>query len=155
MNQHLFENFIDELNDNLGNNYKTVAYAFENEYGWPEVDPVRSEICKCLICGFYQAAITLTNHLLESVLKKALIIDESAKNKTELSDITNIFDDATKKYGNSKLHFTINQACQEGLITEEEKDILHLFRHQYRNAFLTQNHKQFLQEYYSCKNINY
>lgn len=135
MNQTILENFIEELNANIRNNYDTVADIFENEYGWPEVDSVRSEICKCLICGLYQAAITLANHLLESVLKKALIIDESAKNKTEQSDITNVFDDATEKYANKNLDFTINQACRKGLINKEEKNILHGFREQYRNAF--------------------
>lgn len=135
MNQTILENFIEELNANIRNNYDTVADVFENEYGWPEVDSVRSEICKCLICGLYQAAITLANHLLESVLKKALIIDESAKNKTEQSDITNVFDDATEKYANKYLDFTINQACRKGLINKEEKNILHGFREQYRNAF--------------------
>jgi len=135
MNQTILENFIEELNANIRNNYDTVADVFENEYGWPEVDSVRSEICKCLICGLYQAAITLTNHLLESVLKKALIIDESAKNKTEQSDITNVFDDATEKYANKNLDFTINQACRKGLINKEGKNILHGFREQYRNAF--------------------
>ena len=135
MNQTILENFVEELNANIRNNYDTVADVFENEYGWPEVDSVRSEICKCLICGLYQAAITLANHLLESVLKKALIIDESAKNKTEQSDITNVFDDATEKYANKYLDFTINQACRKGLINKEEKNILHGFREQYRNAF--------------------
>lgn len=53
MNQDPFENFIKELNDSIKSNYQTVAYAFENEYGWPEVDSVRSEICKCIICGLY------------------------------------------------------------------------------------------------------
>lgn len=124
MNQTILENFIEELNANIRNNYDTVADVFENEYGWPEVDSVRSEICKCLICGLYQAAITLANHLLESVLKKALIIDESAKNKTEQSDITNVFDDATEKYANKNLDFTINQACRKGLINKEEKTLL-------------------------------
>ena len=135
MNQTYFDNLIEELNTNIPNNYGIVADAFENEYGWPEVDSVRNEVCKCLICGFYQAAITLANHLLESALKKALIIDESAKNKTEQSDITNVFDDATEKYANKNLDFTINQACRKGLINKEEKNILHGFREQYRNAF--------------------
>lgn len=135
INQTIINNFISELNTNIRKNYNTIAEAFENEYGWPEVDSVRSEVCKCLICGLYQAAITLANHLLESVLKKALIIDESAKNKTEQSDITNVFDDATEKYANKNLDFTINQACRKGLINKEEKNILHGFREQYRNAF--------------------
>ena len=135
MNQTILENFIEELNANIRNNYDTVADAFENEYGWPEVDSVRSEICKCLICGLYQAAITLANHLLESVLKKALIIDESAKNKTEQSDITNVFDDATEQYANKDLDYTINQACRKGLITKKDKNLLHIFRERYRNAY--------------------
>ena len=135
MNPIFIDEFIKELNDNISNNYQTVEYAFENEYRWPEVDSVRSEICKCIICGFYQAAITLTNHHLESVLKKALIINESSKNKTEQSDITNVFDEATKKYANKDLDFTINQACRKGLIDKDEKHTLHKFREQYRNAF--------------------
>lgn len=69
------------------------------------------------------------------MLKKAVIIDESAKNKTEQNDITNVFDDATKKYANKNLDFTINQACRKGLVTKEEKELLHKFREQYRNAF--------------------
>lgn len=135
MNPIFIDEFIKELNANISNNYNIVADAFENDYKWPEVDSVRSEICKCIICGFYQAAITLTNHLLESVLKKALIINESAKNKTEQSDITDVFDEATKKYANKDLDFTINQACRKGLIDKDEKHTLHKFREQYRNAF--------------------
>lgn len=135
INQTIINNFISELNTNIRKNYNTIAEAFENEYGWPEVDSVRSEVCKCLICGFYQAAITLTNHLLESVLKKALIIDESAKNKTEQSDITNVFDDATEQYANKDLDYTINQACRKGLITKKDKKLLHIFRERYRNAY--------------------
>lgn len=71
MNPIFIDEFIKELNANISNNYQTVEYAFENDYKWPEVDPVQNEICKCIICGFRQAAITLTNHLLEYVLKKA------------------------------------------------------------------------------------
>ena len=135
MNPTIFDNFIAELNANIRNNYNTIAETFENEYGWPEVDSVRSEVCKCLICGLNQAAITLTNHLLESVLKKALIIDESAKNKTAQSDITNVFDDATAQFASKNLYENIEQAYTTGLITKEEKDTLHNCRKDYRNAF--------------------
>ena len=135
MNQTIFDNFIAELNANIRKNYNTIARAFENEYGWPEVDPVRNEVCKCLICGLHQAAITLTNHLLESVLKKALIIDESAKNKTEQCDITNVFDDATVQYAGENLCKNIERAYTIGLITEKEKETLHNCRKNYRNAF--------------------
>lgn len=135
MNQTIFDNFIAELNANIRKNYNTIAEAFENEYGWPEVDPVRSEVCKCIICGLNQAVITLTNHLLESVLKKALIIEESAKNKTVQSDITNVFDNATAQFASKNLYENIEQAYTIGLITEEEKETLHNCRKDYRNAF--------------------
>ena len=63
MNQTFFERFIEELNANFSKNYSSIAEVVDNEYRWPEIDSVRSEICKCIICGFNQAAITLTNHL--------------------------------------------------------------------------------------------
>ena len=135
MDKTIFDDFIDGLNANIRKNYNTIAEAFENEYKWPEVDSVRSEVCKCLICGFYQAAITLTNHLLESVLKKALIIDESARNKTKNSDICNIFDESTNKYTSKNLKYTIEQARIKMLITKEEAKTLDGFRDKYRNSF--------------------
>lgn len=135
MNSKNHTEFIERLHSNIYNNYDSVAYAFENNYGWPEVDPVRSEICECIICGFYQAAITLTNHLLESVLKKALIIAISVKNKTEQNDIVNVFDDASAHFAKENLYNNIEQAYKVGLITDAEKDTLHNCRDNYRNAF--------------------
>ena len=72
---------------------------------------------------------------MESAFKKALIIYESRENKIEQHDITNAFDDATKKYANKNLEFTIKQAYNNGLITNKEKEILDKYRKQYRNAF--------------------
>jgi len=39
----------------------------------PELDVIRHEVCLCLIFHLNQAAIALTNHLLESFLKYSLI----------------------------------------------------------------------------------
>lgn len=58
MNQTFFERFIEELNANFSKNYSSIAEVVDNEYRWSEIDSVRSEICKCIICGFNQAAIT-------------------------------------------------------------------------------------------------
>lgn len=135
MNHSIYEGFIDELHTNVQNNYQSVANIFEHEYGWPQIDPVRSEICKCIICGLHQAAIALTNHILESALKKALIIEESINNKNDKSNINDIFEDATIKYANKDLDYTINQTCSKGLISKEEKKVLHKFREQFRNSF--------------------
>lgn len=135
MNKKIYKDFINGLIASINNNYDSVADAFENHYDWPEIDPVRSEICKCIICGFYQAAITLTNHLLESVLKKALIIETSFKNKTEQNNIANVFDDASAHFAKENLYNNIEHAHKVGLITDIEKDTLHNFRDNYRNAF--------------------
>src|SRR5438094_10600049 len=71
---------IDEMNSiirerqpTIGKNYLRVRDCYLKEYGLPELDPLRYEITLCLTFGLYQAAITLTNHLLESLLKYALI----------------------------------------------------------------------------------
>jgi len=42
-----------------------------NEYGWIDIDLLRGEICHCLFFGSFQAAMTLTNHFLENLLKTA------------------------------------------------------------------------------------
>ena len=135
MNSKTIRDFIEQRQSNIYNNYDSIAYAFENHYDWPEVDPVRYEICECIICGFYQAAITLTNHLLESVLKKALIIDTSVKNKTDQNNIANVFDDASAHFAKENLYNNIEQAYKVGLITDAEKNTLHNCRESYRNAF--------------------
>jgi hypothetical protein len=60
-------------------NYLLVRESYRTEYNFPELDPVRNEVALCLVFGLPQAAITLTNHLLESLLKFALIYDHAIK----------------------------------------------------------------------------
>jgi len=81
MNDLRIRQFIDELNTNMSSNYQIVADIFNTGYGYPELDPLRDEICKCIICGLHQASITLTNHLLEASLKKCLAIKYSIENR--------------------------------------------------------------------------
>jgi len=80
------QNFIDELNRQIETNLPKIDFQFNSEYGWPEFDPLRDEICKCLICDLCQAAITLTNHLLENFLKTMLIYHETIANKDNRDD---------------------------------------------------------------------
>ena len=62
-------------------NYPRVREAYTNDYGLPELDPLRYEVCICLAVGLNQAAIALTNHLLESMLKYGLIYSHSLKQR--------------------------------------------------------------------------
>lgn len=124
----------------LKSNYEAIRYIYNNEYDWPELDPLRHEICLCYMFGFYQAVMTLTNHFLESMLKYALIINHPVKNKPKKTNsVINYFIERYKegyeKYGNSDLYQNINAACKQGLITKNEKKQLHNIRKQFRNAY--------------------
>lgn len=134
------EEIVDYRIGILKSNYKAVRYIYNNHYDWPELDPIRHEICLCYIFGFYQAVMTLTNHFLESMLKYALIINHPVESKPDNKNsiITYFIDrykEGNEKYGNSNLYQTINAAYTQGLITKEEKKQLHIIRKQFRNAY--------------------
>jgi len=129
---------IDKINLHIQQNYSSIHHIYINEYNYPELDSVRDEICKCIIFGLNQAAITLTNHLLESALKKCLIYNYTIKNKQlGKNDLEEIFKEGISKYDNEKsdLSKSINAACTNGLITKKQKSILHHFREKYRNSY--------------------
>ncbi len=129
------QQFIDDTNFNLQINYAQIKDVFVLKYGYPELDPLRNEICKCIICGLFQAAITLTNHLLEKSLKFCLIIKYTKETKKEETLFDTIFEEGLLKYDKSDLEQTINQACSQGLITKEQKKILIQFKRRFRNPY--------------------
>lgn len=123
--------------------YLSIREIYKKHYDWPEMDPLRHEICLCLMFGLCQSAITLTNHLLESLLKNALIIDDGKKVKQTneelkgraISALIDKYSEGIKKYGDKNLDYTINQSCRFGFISKEQKQQLHAFREIFRNAF--------------------
>lgn len=127
--------FIDELNQTIAPNYQIIKDIFNREYNYPELDPLRDEICKCLICGLYQAAITLTNHLLESSLKKCLAMKYAITHKGNQIELKDAFKDGIAAYDSWNLNNTINEAHNLQLITATQKELLHKFRANYRNAY--------------------
>lgn len=129
------EQFIGELNSCLIPNYEAISEIFDSEYGYPELDPIRDEICKCFMCGLYQSTITLTNHLLEKSLKFCLGIKYTIENKKENAEIQDIFIDGINKYDKLFLEDTINRACTKGLITKEQKEELKKFKDIFRNPY--------------------
>jgi len=135
MNKDRIEQYIDELNVSLYINYEAIKDIFNSEYGYPELDPVRDEICKCILFDLYQAAITLTNHLLESSLKKCLAMRFSITNKQEDTKLEDSFKEGIKKYDKLVLDDTINRACKQGLITKEQKIQLKKYKDDFRNPY--------------------
>lgn len=75
MNKEVFEkNFIEKLNKNFPELSKYFDFNLEI---FCEFNTQIFEINKCLLLEFYRAAITLTNNLLERLLKLALINNET------------------------------------------------------------------------------
>ena len=142
--QEILEKEIEEIIDSrmpfVYDIYTKIRYRIYNTYQWPELDPIRNEICLCLMFGLSQASITLTNHLMESVLKYVLI-EKHSKDETPprkgkaITDFVRKFADALGIYDNSDLNKNINKSCSLGLITKEQKKLLHKFRINYRNAY--------------------
>lgn len=127
--------------DEVANNYPLVRRLYQEAYDFPELDPVRHEVCLCLILGLPQAAITLTNHLLEAFLKYVLSYHHSIQNietdkpKVGVQSLVEDLKEGNELYTNKELNFTINQACSKGLITKEQKERLHEYREVFRNAY--------------------
>jgi len=141
---------IDEMNSiirerqsTIGRNYLRVRDCYRKEYGLPELDPLRYEITLCLTFGLYQAAITLTNHLLESLLKYALIYHHALQKQQEqqrieghaVEALIEWLSEGKSLYADKNLDHTINRACTLGLITKEQKNKLHNIRQTFRNAY--------------------
>jgi hypothetical protein len=122
---------------------KQELYSKEDKYLWPELDPLRHEISLCLIFGLHQAAITLTNHMLESLLKNALIVHDTklehggqGKRKSNaVESFVARFRPARKRFATNDLGDNINRACTAGLIDKEQKKELRKIREGLRNAY--------------------
>lgn len=136
MDNSYLNQYIKELNQDMLNNFKLIEFEFLNSYkGDIRLNPVRDEICKCIICNLGQAALTLTNHLLELALKTCLIRRDLKRNKNVLPKLKNVFSPSIKKYRNKNMWETIDYAFKFGLITVDEKVKLENYKNKFRNAW--------------------
>ncbi|MFV1450501.1 hypothetical protein VBZ51_15200 [Maribacter sp. HS] len=139
--EEVIKKFITEkVNSKLDFDLKEVAKIkpfFEDELTiLDNLKEVRTEICYCLFFGLHQAAITLTNHLLEDTLKTGLLYSEyGVKLLDDLAEMDTYYKEGLDKYSSLDLSSTINRSCSKGLITKLEKKILHEFRERLRNGF--------------------
>lgn len=120
--------------------YLQVRDAYQTPYQWPNLDPLRHEVALCITFGLHQAAINLTNHLLESLLKEALITHHSLPVlRKSGGDVVNSFiegtEEARSKYGGANLGKTLSAAKRVGLITKDQWKELDEFRKHVRNPY--------------------
>ena len=131
----IFVQFFENLKLSIPIGHKAIEDIFNTPYDYPELDPVRDEICRCIMCGMPQSAITLTNHFMELSLKVCLMYKYVNDNNQSLQNPMDCLKKAMKKYDNEVLSNNINTAYSVGLITEEQKDSLHSFRENFRNPY--------------------
>ncbi|HRT84492.1 MAG TPA: hypothetical protein P5523_07635 [Bacteroidales bacterium] len=134
MDKELFEkSFIDSLNKN----YPELSKYFDFKLKiFNELDTLIFEINKCLILEFHRAAITLTNHLLERLLKLALINYEVGIGPIPVDQWNSVFEGPNKKYGSINLGNSIDKCKDLEIITDKEHRILFdTIRELMRNGF--------------------
>ncbi|MEJ7626157.1 MAG: hypothetical protein WKF35_04800 [Ferruginibacter sp.] len=134
--QDLKNSLLQEYNERLNTNFNIIANLIITPYNWPLLDAIRIEICDCILVGASQAAVTLTNHLLEKSLKALLMHNEPTnQNYTDAAEIEAHFENLNNQYGGMILQNTIDACVGNGLITDEQGANLHEFRKKFRNAF--------------------
>ena len=134
MEKELFEKaFIDNLNKNFQSRSKYFDFEF---YVFSELGGTVFEINKCLILEFYRASITLTNNLLERLLKLSLIYEEAGIGPKPVEEWSSIFEEPNKKYSSKPLGNSIEKCRKLYLLTENEKVFLFdTIRELMRNGF--------------------
>src|SRR5690606_31157718 len=96
------------LNNRIENNTNQYQEYFDMKlHSFCELEGLRKENIFCLILEFYQASIFTTNHLLERLLKLALI-----KNHTKGYNLSN--------------YIIYNQMLQEAILQFDGKDMNHI-----------------------------
>ena len=122
MNKEIFEKGFKEKIDK---NFLELSkyYDFNLEI-FCEFSTLIFEINNCLLLELNRAAITLTNHLLERLLKLALINNETGIGSIELEKWNDAFQEPNEKHGKSDLANSIEKCRKIKLVSQKEKIFL-------------------------------
>lgn len=117
-------------------------------YNWSELDFLRIEVCKCIVFDLPQAAITLTNHLLETAIKNSLVAAEMKKDSPSATKpaeaLYEVYGEATEANMPLELGDAINKARRLGLISKKQQKQLHRIRDGLRNPYSHANKAKLL-----------
>lgn len=98
--------------------------------------PILAEICSCFYLQKNMAAVTLTNHLLESAIKFALVFKEgNGKTIDDPAKMDTLFEEECKMYMGETLNNNINNLLEKGMIDDAQKDRLIHLKNLYRNPY--------------------
>lgn len=129
--------FADSFSKSLDENFPKYSKYFDFDLRvFCEFNTIIFEINKCQILGFDRATITLTNNLLERLLKLALINNETGIEPIEIEKWNSVFEEPNRKYTSIPLGNSIEKCKKFGLISESEKEFLfNIIRQLMRNGF--------------------
>lgn len=108
--------------------------------------PIIEEICTCFYLQKNMAAVTLTNHLLESAIKFALVFKEgNGKIFDDPAKMDTLFEKECKMYMYEDMGKNIGTLCAKGMITKDQKKRLIQFKNLYRNAYSHASNNAFVE----------
>ena len=94
------------------------------------------EICDCFFLKKYMAALTLTNLLLETMVKLTLVYHESdGRTLDDGYEFENIYEYELNKYGSKTLGENIKALYKKGIITADGRDRLLDLKDLFRNPY--------------------
>jgi hypothetical protein len=140
--------FLEELfKKGLDENFQDYKHYLQNPrfYYFTDIKSTIGEIVKCLIIEAHAAAITLTNHFLERILKLALIQKASGVQPRNITDWNETYS-ASDKYSSWTMHDTIKECKELNLISESQLEELTNFRQTIRNGFSHYDPKKILRD---------
>lgn len=131
------EQFQKEFTEKIEKNFSELSKYYDfNLKVFCEFNTLIFEINNCLLIELNRASITLTNHLLERLLKLALINNETGIGPIEFEKLNEVFQKPNEKYGHIDLANSIELCKKEKLISDKEKDFLfNIIRVLMRNGF--------------------
>ncbi len=131
----------------LDENFHDYKHYIQNPrfYYFTDLKSTIGEIVKCLIIEAHSAAITLTNHFLERILKLALIQNSSGTQPKKITDWNETYS-ASDKYSSWIMHDTIKECKKLNLISESQFEELTNFRQTIRNGFSHYDPKKILRD---------
>lgn len=129
--------YLQSISEKIDKNFDEFSQFFEYKCEiFYELRSLIFEINTSLILGNHRSAITLTNHLLERLLKITLIQNEVGLGPIPVEDWNRIFKVPHIKYTTVKLGNSIEKCRKLGLLTEAEKTFLFgIVREMMRNGF--------------------
>jgi hypothetical protein len=134
--QESISKVLNTLFEQHSSNHEEILKIKQKDIYITELKSIIDEICYCLLFNLNIAAITATNHLLESLLKRAIVYKETGNTPLKsLDEIENKYKPVIDDIMKLPLVKTIELSHKKGLINDSQKKELSQYRNALRNGF--------------------